>query len=46
MGRCADRLSAGALRPADRVVAVAEARVVMIRRRVIALPVRKRPGMK
>src|SRR5215467_8972307 len=42
IGRCDERLKAGAAM----VAALAEARVVRNRRRVVALPVRKRPGMK
>jgi hypothetical protein len=42
VGRCGEKLKAGAAI----VVALAEARVVRNRRRVVALPVRKRPGMK
>src|SRR5215510_11678759 len=41
IGRCGERLKAGAAM----VVALAEARVVRNRRRVVALPVRKRPDM-
>jgi len=45
IGRCDNRLKAGAARPSTADIAVAEARVVRNRRRVVALPVRKRPGM-
>jgi hypothetical protein len=46
MGRCAERLKAGVAKPISAFVAVAEARVFRNRRRVIALPARKRPDMK
>jgi hypothetical protein len=45
IGLCAERLKAGAANVFNAVVAVAEARVVRNRRRVIALPARKRPDI-
>jgi hypothetical protein len=46
VGLCAKRLKAGVAKVFDAVVAVAEARVVKNRRRVIARPVRKCPDIK
>src|SRR5262249_37631159 len=45
IGRCDQRLKAGAERPVNPVVAVAEARVINNRRRVKELPARKRPDI-
>jgi len=45
IGLCAERLKAGAASVFNAVVAVAEAKVVRSRRRVVALPVRKRPDI-
>jgi hypothetical protein len=46
IGRCGERLKAGRAILVGPVVAIAEARVVRNRRRVVALPARKRPDMK
>ena len=45
IGRCAERAKAGAVRLPSAFVAIAEANVFKNRRRVVALPVRKRPDM-
>jgi hypothetical protein len=46
IGRCAERLRAGAAKVLSAVVVAVEARVVRNRRRVIALPARKRPDIR
>jgi hypothetical protein len=46
VGRCDNRLKAGAAKPSTADIAVAEARVVRNRRRVVALPAHERSDMK